>query len=184
MLAALAVNWWSVVVRGLLALALGLLAWVRPEFFWASLILIFGVYAIVDGVFALVAAVRDESGGRWANLLEGMAGIGAGLLVLFYPGDIGAALVIVIGVWAIVTGLLEIAAAIRLRQEIAEEWLLGIAGLVSVAIGVLLIARPGFGRVGTTYVVGTYGILFGLLLVLLGLRLRTMAPAARRDGRS
>jgi uncharacterized membrane protein HdeD (DUF308 family) len=181
MLAGLATNWWAVVVRGILALGLGMLAWVRPEFFWASLILIFGVYAIVDGLFALVAAVRNESGGRWANLLEGIAGIAAGLLVLFYPGDVGVVLVIVIGIWAIVTGVLEIVAAIRLRAEIAEEWLLGIAGVVSVAIGVLLVAQPGFGRVGTIYVVGTYGMLFGLLLVVLGFRVRHLAAAARQS---
>jgi uncharacterized membrane protein HdeD (DUF308 family) len=181
MLAGLATNWWSLVGRGILALGLGLLAWVRPEFFWASLILIFGVYAIVDGVFALVAMVRNESGARWASLLEGIAGIGAGLLVLFYPGDVGSVLVFVIGVWAIVTGIFEIAIAIRLRQEIAEEWLLGIAGVVSVAIGLLLVAQPGFGRVATTYVVGTYGIIFGLLLVLLGVRARNMASVAREN---
>lgn len=181
MLAGLSANWWAVVVRGLLAIGLGILAWTRPEFFWASLILIFGVYAIVDGVFALAAAFRSESGTRWTSLIEGIAGIGAGLLVLFYPGDIGAVLVVVIGIWAIVTGVLEIAAAVRLRQEIAEEWLLGIAGVVSVAIGILLVIQPGFGRVATIYVVGTYGILFGLLLVLLGFRLRVLSPDAKRS---
>lgn len=180
MVAGLANNWWAVVVRGLLAIGLGVLAWVRPEFFWASLILIFGVYAIVDGVFALAAAVRNDSGGRWANVLEGVAGIGAGLLVLFYPGDVGAVLVIIIGIWAIVTGVFEVFTAIRLREEIAEEWFLGIAGIVSVAIGVLLVVQPGFGRVGTIYVVGTYGILFGLLLVALGIRLRDRKLPADR----
>lgn len=175
-LTALADNWWATVVRGLLAVGLGIFAWVRPEFFWTSLVLIFGVYAIVDGAFAIVAAVKDESGGRWSHLLEGIAGIGFGALVFFFADRFGDALVVLIGVWALVTGALEIVSAIRLRREIADEWLLGIGGILSVGLGVILLLQPRFGQVVTAYILGTYGILFGIVLVRLGLQLRGHKP--------
>lgn len=176
MLTALADNWWAIVARGLLAIGLGILAWVRPEFFWASLVLIFGVYAIVDGAFAIVAAVKDQTGARWGHLLEGIAGIGLGALVFFFANRSGDVLVSLIGVWALVTGALEIASAIRLRREIADEWLLGIGGALSVGLGVILLLQPRFGQVVTAYILGTYGILFGIVLVLLGVRLRGHKP--------
>ena len=172
MLTALADNWWAVAARGLLAIALGILGWARPELFWASLVLIFGVYAIVDGIFAIAAAVKDESGGRWSHLLEGIAGIGFGALVFVIADRFGDALVVLIGVWALATGALEIASAIRLRREIADEWLLGIGGMLSVGLGVILLLQPRFGQVVTAYILGTYGVLFGVVLVLLGVRLR------------
>jgi uncharacterized membrane protein HdeD (DUF308 family) len=171
-LTALAGNWWSLVGRGLLAIGFGVFAWVRPDLFWASLILVFGVYAVVDGVFALVAAVKDDSSGRWGHLLEGIVGIAFGVLVFFFASAVGIAVVLLIGAWAVLTGLLEIVSAVRLRREIADEWLLGIGGVLSIGLGLILLLQPRFGQVITTYILGTYGILFGLLLVLLGLRVR------------
>jgi uncharacterized membrane protein HdeD (DUF308 family) len=164
------------VLRGLAAIALGIFAWARPDIFWASLVLVFGVYAIVDGLFAFVAAMKGTSGDRWLHVVEAILGIGVGAVVFLYPDQAGIAIVVVIGLWALVTGILEILSAIRLRDEIADEWLLGTAGLLSVVLGVILIARPQFGQVTTTYVLGTYGIIFGAILVLLGVRLRGMRP--------
>ncbi len=160
----------------MVAVALGIFAWARPDLFWASLVLVFGAYAVVDGVFAIVAAIRGESGDRLIHLLEGILGIAAGLIVVVYPDRAGTAIVLVIGLWAIVTGLLEVLSAIRLRREIADEWLLATGGMLSVILGAILIARPRFGEVVTTYVLGTYGIVFGAVLVLLGLRLRGLNP--------
>jgi uncharacterized membrane protein HdeD (DUF308 family) len=176
MLSVLSRSWWATVLRGLAAIALGVFAWVRPDLFWTSLVIVFGVYAIVDGAFALVAAVRGDGNDRWLQLVEGLLGVGAGLLVFVYPDQAGMAIVLFIGIWASVTGVLEIVSAFRLRREIEDEWLLGIAGAVSVILGVILIARPRFGEVVTTYVLGTYGIAFGLVLLLLGLRLRSLKP--------
>lgn len=176
MLTTLSQNWWATVLRGVAAIALGVFAWARPDIFWPSLVLVFGVYAVVDGVFAMVAAIKGESGDRWFQVLEGVLGIGAGAIVFLYPDQAGTAIVIVIGIWALVTGILEILSAVRLRKQVADEWLLGISGAVSVVLGVVLLARPRFGEVTTTYVLGTYGIIFGAVLVLLGFRLRGMKP--------
>ena len=172
MLNALSRNWWATVLRGLLAFAVGILAWTRPEVFWASLVLVFGVYAVVDGGFAILAAITGETRDRALHLLEGVLGVVAGLIVFLYPDQAGTAIVLVIGLWAVITGVVEIVAAVRLRREIAEEWLLGLGGLLSIILGAILIVRPQFGQVATTYVLGTYGLIFGVVLVLLGLRLR------------
>ena len=172
MLVTLSRNWWATVVRGLVAVGLGVFAWARPAIFWASLVLVAGVYLVVDGLFAIAAAIKGETGDRWLHMLEGIVGIGAGAVIFFYPDLAGTAIVVVVGIWAVVTGALEILSAVRLRQEIENEWLLGIGGALSVGLGVLLIARPQFGEVTTTYVLGTYGIIFGIVLVSLGLRLR------------
>lgn len=176
MLSALSRNWWATVLRGIVAIAVGVFAWARPDIFWASLVLVFGVYAVVDGLFAIVAAFKGETGDRLLHLIEGVVGIGAGAIVVLYPDRVGTAIVLVIGLWAAVTGVLEVLSAVRLRREIEDEWLLGIGGVMSVILGAILIARPRFGEVTTTYVLGTYGIVFGVVLVLLGLRLRGLKP--------
>ncbi len=171
-------NWWALVVRGVLALAFGILAWTRPDIFWASLVLVFAAYAIVDGVFAIASVFSDEDGPRWPHLIEGLVGLGVGALIVLFPDRVGIGIVLLIGIWAVVTGLLEIASAIRLRQQIKDEWLLGVGGMLSVLLGLIMIANPRFGQVTTTYILGTYGILFGFLLVLLGLRLRTLSEVS------
>jgi uncharacterized membrane protein HdeD (DUF308 family) len=161
---------------------LGVFAWARPDLFWASLVLVFAVYAVVDGTFAIAAAIKGETGDRILHVIEGVLGIGAGAIVVLYPDQAGTAIVLVIGLWATVTGVLEILSAIRLRREIDDEWLLAIGGVLSVMLGAILIARPHFGQVATTYVLGTYGIVFGAVLVLLGLRLRGLKPELARGG--
>jgi uncharacterized membrane protein HdeD (DUF308 family) len=176
---ALSRNWWATVLRGLLAFGVGILAWTRPEIFWASLVLVFAVYAVVDGLFAIAAAVKGETRDRVLHLLEGVLGIVVGLVVFLYPAQAGTAIVLVIGLWAAATGIVEIVSAIRLRLEIEDEWLLGLGGLLSLILGVILIVRPHFGQVATTYVIGTYGLVFGIVLVALGLRLRRLKPDLR-----
>jgi uncharacterized membrane protein HdeD (DUF308 family) len=173
---ALSQNWWATVLRGLLAIGVGILAWYRPDIFWASIVLVFGVYAIIDGVFAIVAASKGETRDRAFHLLEGLLGIVVGLIIFLYPDQAGTAIVLVIGLWAAVTGVVEIVSAVRLRREIEDEWLLGLGGALSVILGSILIVRPQFGQVTTTYVVGTYGLIFGVVLVMLGLRLRRFRP--------
>ena len=181
MLSVLSRNWWATVMRGVIAIAIGIFAWARPDIFWASLVLVFGVYAVVDGVFAIVAAISGQNSDRVFLLLEGILGIGAGIIVFLYPDRAGTAIVLVIGLWAAVTGVLEVLAAICLRREIAGEWLLAFGGLLSVVLGTVLIARPQFGQVTTSYVLGTYGIVFGGVLVLLGFRLRRLESGVRAN---
>ena len=176
MLNALSRNWWATVLRGVLAFGVGILAWSRPEIFWASLVLVFAVYAIVDGLFAIVAAIKGDSPDRALHLFEGVLGIVVGVLLFLYPDQAGTAIVLVIGLWAAGTGIVEIVSAVRLRQEIDDEWLLGLGGVLSAILGALLIVRPHFGQVTTTYLLGTYGLVVGVVLVMLGLRLRLFKP--------
>ena len=176
---ALARYWWVVVLRGVLAIALGVLAFVWPVVTLTSLVIVFGAYALVDGVFALLSAVRGGGAEPWWLLvLEGGVGIGIGVLTLVAPGITALALLFYIAIWAIATGVLEIAAALALRKEIEGEWLLVLGGLVSVAFGALLIARPGAGALAVLWLIGGYAIAFGALLVLLGFKLRRRAGAA------
>jgi uncharacterized membrane protein HdeD (DUF308 family) len=175
----LARYWWVVVLRGVLAIAFGILAFVWPGITLASLVLVFGAYALVDGIFAIVSAIRG--GGQepwWLLVLEGGVGIGIGILTLFAPGITALGLLFYIAIWAIATGVLEIAAALALRHEIEGEWLLVLSGLASVAFGALLIARPGAGALAVLWLIAAYAIAFGVLLVLLGFKVRGRAVEA------
>ncbi len=167
-------NWWALALRGVVAIIFGLVAWVWPDLTIGALILVFAAYALVDGGFALVSAVRRGGRGRWLPpLIEGIVGIGAGIIAIVWPGLTALALLYVIAAWAIVTGVIEIVAAIELRREIENELLLGLAGLASVVFGVLLILFPGEGALALVWVIAAYAILFGALLIGLALRVRS-----------
>ena len=167
-------NWWLVVIRGLLAIMFGLIAFLWPDLAWLVLILMFGVYAIVDGVFAMLSSVtRSRYSSRWwVFLLEGIVSVAAGTVVLLRPELASFALIVVIAVWAILTGILEIVGAIRLRREITNEWMLGFGGFVSIVLGVLILFQPETSGLVITLMIGTYALIFGILLVALGFRLR------------
>ena len=173
MLSLMAKNWWALVLRGVFAVLFGMLAWSLPGLTLGTLILLWGIYALADGILAILAAVSGASGQPWWVLaFEGIIGIGAAAVAFFNPALTAIALLYVIAVWAIVTGVLEIAAAIRLRHEITGELWLALAGLVSVAFGVLLIARPGAGALAVVWIIGAYAFMFGIFLIALGFRLR------------
>jgi uncharacterized membrane protein HdeD (DUF308 family) len=166
-------NWWALVLRGILAILFGLTAFVWPGLTILSLTFVFGFYALMDGIFGLIAAWSNRSRERWwVLLLEGLLGIAAGVIAFMSPGLTALALLTVIAVWAILTGLLEIMAAIRLRQEIENEWWLGLGGLASIIFGVLLIIWPESGLITLTWIIGGYAIAFGLLMLMFGFRLR------------
>ncbi len=169
-------NWWMVVLRGVLAILFGVAAFVWPGITWFSLVILFGAYAIFDGVIAVVTGLRQakDSPRWWVFLLEGLVSIGAGVAAFLWPGVTAYVLVIVIAAWAVITGILEIAAAIRLRHEITNEWMLGLGGLLSVVLGVLLFLRPVAGGLALVWMIGAYALIFGVLLIALGFRLRTM----------
>jgi uncharacterized membrane protein HdeD (DUF308 family) len=143
------------------------------------LILFFGAYVLLDGIFAIIAALTHRTGHDrwWVLLLEGLVGIGAGIITFLLPTAATLALIYLISIWAIVTGVLEIIAAIGLRKEIQGEWLLGISGIVSLILGVLLLIFPAAGEVTIIWLIGVYAILFGAMLLGLGLRLRKLAAA-------
>ena len=168
----LAQNWWTLVLRGVAAVIFGILAYVWPGITFTVLVLFFGAYALWDGVFALLAAFRTQAERRWPLVLEGLVGIAAGVLTFIWPGAATLALLLIIGAWAFVTGIFEIVAAIRLREEIEGEWLLLISGLLSVLFGIALAIWPAAGLVAVTWLIGAYSIVFGILLIVLGFRLR------------
>ena len=170
----LARNWWALVLRGVLAIVFGVLAFVNPGLTLSALILLFGAYSLVDGVFAIISGLRAAQRHErwWPFALEGLASIVVGILAFLMPVAAAFALLMIASAWSIVTGILRIAAAIRLRREISGEWLLILNGLLSVAFGVVIVLFPGAGLVTLVWVVGMYAILFGVILVALGFRVR------------
>ena len=144
---ALARNWWSLVIRGIVGIALGVITFLWPSITFTALVILFGAYSLVDGVMSLVGAVKAaEAHDRWGILVfEGVIGIAAAAVTLLWPNITALALVFIIGAWAIATGAAEIVAAFRLRKHIAGEWLLALAGVASAVFGVLvmLVSSPG-----------------------------------------
>lgn len=182
MVSSLSQNWWLVVLRGVLAILFGILAFVWPALTWLTLVILFGVYAIVDGVVAIITGVmRTKDTPRWwIFLVEGLVDIGAGVIALVLPELATLVLIYMIASWAVITGILEIVAAIRLRNEITNEWMLGLGGLVSIALGVLLFLQPVAGSIAIIWTIAAYALIFGILLVILGFRLRNWrAPNPR-----
>ena len=175
MVQSLSQNWWLVALRGVLAILFGLLAFIWPGVTWLTLIFLFGIYAIFDGVVAIWTGLSrtKETPRWWVFLVEGLIDIAAGVVALISPGLTSLVLIYMIASWAIITGVLEIVAAIRLRNEITNEWFLGLGGLVSIGLGVLLFLRPGAGGLAIIWTIGAYAIIFGILLVILGFRLRS-----------
>jgi uncharacterized membrane protein HdeD (DUF308 family) len=167
-------NWWAVALRGALAILFGLMAIVMPGITLAVIVLLFGSYSLVDGVFALVAGLRAaRQHERWWHLaLEGIADIVVGVIAFVVPLATALAFLYLVGAWAIVTGVFRIAAAIRLRKEIEGEWLLILNGAVSVLFGVVIFTYPGAGLVTLVWLLGMYAMIFGIILLALGFRLR------------
>src|SRR5438128_12373552 len=162
----LARYWWVIGLRGLAAVLFGILAFVWPGMTLAVLVLLFGAYALVDGVLTLVSAFRGGAQHRLYMLIEGVVSILAGLAAFAWPGLTALVLLYIIAFWAIVTGVLEIVAAFAIRGFAAREWALGIAGILSILFGILLIIRPGAGILAILWLVGIYSIIFGILFIV------------------
>lgn len=176
-------NWWVLLLRGLAAIAFGVLIWLQPGISLAALVLLFGAYTMVDGILGVWTAIagRKEHESWWALLLEGLLGIGVGILTFLAPGITALVLLFYIAIWAIATGVLEIVAAIRLRKEIKGEWWLILSGLASGVFGVLLVAQPGVGALAVLWLIATYAIVFGVLLVVLAFRARSFLGEAKHS---
>ena len=180
----LARNWWVVLLRGVAGIIFGLATFFAPEISLTALVLVFGAYAFLDGVLALISAIRRRGATDhwWLLVLEGVMGVAVGVLTFVWPDITALALLYLIAAWALVTGGLEIAAAIRLRKVITGEWLLVLTGIASVALGVLLILFPEPGALAVVLWIGAYALVSGVLLIALGIRLRSWAkslPVAR-----
>jgi len=167
-------SWGWILFRGILAVVFGIAAFALPLATSLALVTLFGAFALVDGIFALIAAFRlGTAADRWWTLLfEGIAGILAGLIAFAAPGAIAAALVYLVAAWAIVTGILAVASAIRLRRVIDNEMWLAISGILSIVFGVVLFILPAAGIVAWAWTIGLYALLSGVSLIAFALRLR------------
>jgi uncharacterized membrane protein HdeD (DUF308 family) len=177
MLHALARNWWALLIRGVAAVIFGVFALFWPGATGLALVILFGAYAFIDGIFALLAALRAaESHERWiAFAIEGIVGLIIAAITLVHPAITAFALYVTIAVWAVLTGILEIVASIQMRRLIQGEWLLILSGILSIAFGALLIIYPLAGAVTVIYLIGAYAIVFGVMMIGLSLRLRAHA---------
>jgi uncharacterized membrane protein HdeD (DUF308 family) len=171
----LARNWWALLIRGVLAVVFGVIAFLNPGITLAALVLLFGAYSLVDGVFSIVAGLRAAQRHErwWPFALEGLLSIAVGIIAFLMPAAAAFALLMLASAWSIVTGLFRIAAAIRLRREIEGEWLLILNGALSVAFGVVIALWPAAGLVTLVWLVGFYAIVFGVILIALAFRLRS-----------
>lgn len=176
MLDALARNWGLMLLRGVLAILFGVLAILWPGITLLTLVLLYAGFALADGVFSLIAAVRGGTPApRWWLALVGVMGIGVGIITIFYPQITMLVLLMFIAAWAVVTGALQIYGAIKLRHEIEGEWWLVASGVLSVLFGVMLVAWPMAGGLAIAFVIGTFAIIYGALMIGFALRLRKHA---------
>ncbi|WP_444915288.1 HdeD family acid-resistance protein [Microbulbifer sp. EKSA008] len=170
----LSANWWLLLLRGIVAVIFGVLTFVWPGLSLLTLVLLFGVYAFLDGIFSLVAAVmgRHKSTPLWWLIVSGLISLAAGIVTFIFPQVTALVLVIFIGAWALVRGIFEIVGAVRLRKEIDNEWLLIAIGVLSVIFGIAILVSPGAGALALLWVIGAYAIILGLPLIWLSFRLR------------
>ena len=175
--------WWTFILRGVLAIAFGVLAFVAPVWGLAILVALFGVWALIDGAANVWTGIRTRGVDRnwWLEIVEGVVSILAGLIALVLPGFAAQILVILIGAWAIVTGVIQIWSAIRLRERIRGEFWLGLAGAASILFGVILLIFPAPGALALVWLIGSGAIAIGLFMIILGWRLRGINEMGKLD---
>jgi uncharacterized membrane protein HdeD (DUF308 family) len=180
----LARHWWVLALRGLAGVIFGVLTFLWPGITLFVLVVLFGAYALVNGIFSFMLAAKAPKGypNFGSLILAGIFGVLAGLITFFWPGITAFSLLIVIAAWAIVNGIMEIYYAIKLRKEIKGEWLLALAGILSVIFGALLLLNPFVGALDLDLWIGSFAVVFGILLMILALkmkRLGALQPAPR-----
>jgi len=181
-LSGLSAHWGWLLARGIAAIIFGLLAFALPGLTVLTLALVWGSYAIVDGAFALIYGARGGGKRRWTYIVVGLIGVIAGLVAFFWPGETAVVLVMIIGFWALATGVFEIFYAIQFRRAIAHPWAVGISGLLSAAVGFVFVMFPGAGALSLIWVIAAYAVLYGILMIVAAIQLRRWRkehPAAR-----
>lgn len=170
-------SWWVLLLRGVVAIIFGVLTWMQPAASAAALVLVFGAYVFVDGLLGIYAAFKSRQQSRhwWVVLLWGLTGVVVGVLTAINPAITALVLTIYIGVWALMTGVLQIIAALRLRKEIQGEWVLVLGGLLSVVFGIFVLMQPGAGMMAMLWVLATYAVIFGVLMVILAFKIKKVA---------
>jgi uncharacterized membrane protein HdeD (DUF308 family) len=172
-------NWWMLALRGVLAIIFGLVALLFPGIALFAFIFVFAAYAIIDGIVTVIVSIGERGSlSRWGwVLLEGILSLVAGIVAIAYPGLTALVLLYIVAAWAILTGIAEIAIALTIRRQITQEWALGLAGLLSIAFGILLFVRPGVGLLTILWLVGIYAIIFGILFIIRAFQLRSWASS-------
>src|SRR5262245_45737376 len=173
-------NWWAIALRGLVAMMFGIAAFAWPGITLWMLVALFGAYALINGIFAVIEAFgRDVSRERgWARPFDGVVGILISIVTLTWPGMTAMGLLYLIAFWAIVTGVFEIITAIRLRHEIRGEWIMALIAILSMAFGFLLVAFPAQGALSVILIIGAFAFALGALMIALAFKLRSL----RRPG--
>ena len=171
-------SWGALAVRGVAAVLFGLVALIWPGLTLTVLIIVYGAYALIDGVFAIVAGLRAGSGtSKWLLLAEGALGILAGLIAVFWPGITAVVLLYIIAFWAIFGGLLRIVGAVLLRREIDNEWTMALSGALWVLLGIVLFVLPGAGLLSLAWLIGIFALGAGITLIVLAFRVRGQGPS-------
>jgi uncharacterized membrane protein HdeD (DUF308 family) len=180
MLHALAKCWWLLLLRGVAGIAFGILAFLWPGLTLLTLVILYGAFALVDGVLSLIAAFTGSAKPvpTWWLVVVGLLGIAAGIVTFAWPGITAIVLVLLIGAWALVHGIFEIIGAIQLRKEIDNEWWLILSGVLSVIFGLIVLFLPGAGALGLIWGIAAYSIAFGIMFIGLALKLRKHSHAA------
>lgn len=181
MLETLKSKWTLLVMRGMAAVLFGVLAFIWPGITLTTLIILFAVYAALDGVFALITGVEapKDTPGRGSLILRGLIGIAASVIAFSYPGITATSLLYLIGAWAIFSGGVEIGAAFLLRNELTNEFLLLIAGGLSILFGVLMFKNPSAGALSVVWLIGSYAIVYGIMLLTLAFKLKRLGGDIR-----
>ena len=175
--------WWTFILRGLLAIAFGVLAFIAPSWGLRILVALFGAWALIDGIASLWTGIRTRRVARnwWLEIAEGVVSVLAGLIALALPGFAAGILLLLIAAWAIVTGALQIWNAIRLREQIQGEFWLGLAGAASILFGILILLFPAQSTLTLVWLIGSGAIVIGAFLILLGWRLRGVNELGKLD---
>ena len=170
-------NWWALALRGIVAILFGLAVILWPRLALYVLVLFFGAYSLIDGIFAVITAFGDRKAHEhwWVLLLEGLVGIVIGIITFLWPAITALALLYLIAAWAIVTGALEIGAAIRMSRIMRDNWLLIVGGIASILFGLILAFLPGVGILALLWLIAVYAIIFGIILLVLAFRVRRLA---------
>jgi uncharacterized membrane protein HdeD (DUF308 family) len=175
MLNLLSRNWWLLALRGVAAIIFGVMAFVWPGTTIAVLVILFGAYAVADGILAIAAALSNAAGQRRGSiLLQGVVSLVIGIATFVWPNLTALTLIYLIAVWAIAIGFLQLVVAIELRRELSNEWLLILSGIASIIFGVLVIIFPGAGALSVVWMIAAYAVLIGALLLGLSFRVRKL----------
>lgn len=177
---ALGENWWLLLLRGLVGIAFGILAFAWPGLTLLTLVIFWGAFTGADGILSLIAAFsgKGEAGPRWWLILVGLAGIAAGVIAFVWPGIAAGALLLLIAIWAIVVGIMQVIGGIALRKEIRGEFWLILTGLLSIAFGAAILYRPDAGALAIIWLIGAYAIAWGVILTILSFRMKGLKRAS------